>query len=204
MQYTQEQIQEILDKHKMWLDEEGGEKADLYNTTLKGANLKGVNLAGANLDYVDLRGADLEGADLEGASIKAAYLDYANLVGSDISYVAMNGTSLNNVNLKGANITAADLRHADLSNANLENTSLTRVNTENLRGCAVYSVQMPISQRNARLSYWKELNIWTVSYFQGTKCELFEYIDERHKDNEKIRNRYFKAIEFIESMANEE
>ena len=44
---TQEELNEILDKHKKWLNnEEGGEKADL-----SGADLSGANLCGADLDY---------------------------------------------------------------------------------------------------------------------------------------------------------
>ena len=57
---TREELQEILDKHKKWLnDEDGGEKA---------------NLEGAELRYADLRGANLEDADLRGAN-----LDYSCL-----------------------------------------------------------------------------------------------------------------------------
>lgn len=44
---TQEELNVILDKHKMWLSgKEGGEKADL-----RGADLRGVDLCGADLDY---------------------------------------------------------------------------------------------------------------------------------------------------------
>ena len=47
----QEKLQEILEKHKKWLnDEEGGERA----------NLRGANLRGANLHEADLHGADLD------------------------------------------------------------------------------------------------------------------------------------------------
>ena len=53
---TQEQLEEILHKHKLWIeDKEGGECADL-----KGADLKGANLIGANLEYANLENADLE------------------------------------------------------------------------------------------------------------------------------------------------
>ena len=45
--YTQKQIDEILDKHKKWLNGEGGgERANLES-----ANLENANLTGANLDY---------------------------------------------------------------------------------------------------------------------------------------------------------
>ena len=47
---TQEQLEEILLKHKLWLEnKEDGEKADLRDTDLTGANLMGANLEYANL-----------------------------------------------------------------------------------------------------------------------------------------------------------
>ena len=56
-----EKLQEILEKHKKWLnDEEGSERADL-----RGADLRYADLRGADLRYADLRGADLRGADLD-------------------------------------------------------------------------------------------------------------------------------------------
>jgi len=47
-----------LDKHKKWLDGEGGERADLREANLRGADLykadlRGANLRGARLLYLD-------------------------------------------------------------------------------------------------------------------------------------------------------
>ena len=54
---TKEEI-EVLQRHAKWLkNEEGGEKANLWDANLWGANLRGANLRGANL-----RGANLLGA----------------------------------------------------------------------------------------------------------------------------------------------
>ena len=64
MQYTQEQLNEILENHKNWLNDKScGERADL-----RGANLRGANLWGANLRGADLRGADLWDANLWGCA----------------------------------------------------------------------------------------------------------------------------------------
>lgn len=52
----QKELDEILQLHKMWLnDEEGGKCADL-----QGADLRGVDLQGVNLRGVDLQGIDLD------------------------------------------------------------------------------------------------------------------------------------------------
>ena len=82
-------LKKILDEHLLWLNGEGGSRADLFGSDLRGANLsgadlrgadlRGANLCGANLSCADLRGADLRGADLFGADLSGANLRGANL-----------------------------------------------------------------------------------------------------------------------------
>ena len=63
-----EKLKEILERHRKWLnDEDGGERANLYE-----ANLYGANLREANLREADLREADLHEADLYGANLREA------------------------------------------------------------------------------------------------------------------------------------
>lgn len=43
--YTKEELQAILEKHKLWLEgDPRGEKADLFNAYLVGADLEDANL----------------------------------------------------------------------------------------------------------------------------------------------------------------
>lgn len=93
---TNDQIQEILKAHKMWLYSAGekGERACLWGADLCGANLReanlhladlcGANLCGANLCGADLSRANLWGADLRGADFCGAKLNGANLCGADL------------------------------------------------------------------------------------------------------------------------
>ena len=68
---TQEQLEEVLLKHKLWLEnKEGGEKADLSYVDLTGANLIGANLIGANLIGANLRVSYLTGVNLEDTILK--------------------------------------------------------------------------------------------------------------------------------------
>ena len=69
-------MKEILKKHKLWLKSGGkeGERANLRDTYLWGANLRGADLRGA-----DLRSADLKYSDLRGANTYAADLTDADL-----------------------------------------------------------------------------------------------------------------------------
>jgi hypothetical protein len=96
---TQEELDQILQQHQLWLDSneaEGPRHRPLTTPTsatptsstptfkaptskcadLQDANLRYANLQGANL-YDN--GADLQGADLQGAGLDGAYLDGADL-----------------------------------------------------------------------------------------------------------------------------
>ena len=97
-----QELQIILEKHKRWLNGEyGGERADLRDAYLNGANLRGANLivanlrganlresylSGAYLNGANLRESDLSGADLRKADLGGAYLNGANMIKSDLDF----------------------------------------------------------------------------------------------------------------------
>ena len=63
-------LNEILDKHRKWLDDEkGGECADLSHSDLSRSDLRGADLSHSDLSYSNLHGADLRRSDLSGANI---------------------------------------------------------------------------------------------------------------------------------------
>ena len=88
-------LKKILDEHLLWLNGEGGSRADL-----RGANLRDADLSCANLSCANLSNANLFGANLRGANLRGADLSFANL--------------------RGANLRDADLRGADLSCASMD------------------------------------------------------------------------------------
>ena len=87
-------LKKILDEHLLWLNGEGGSRADLRGANLFGANLSDADLRGANLSDADLPGADLSGANLSDADLSGA-----NQRGADLS-----GANLRNANLSGASM----------------------------------------------------------------------------------------------------
>ena len=107
---NQEELNEILEKHKKWLnDEEDGERAYLSRAYLSGAylsrvNLSGANLSRANLSRANLSGAYLSGAYLSGANLSGAYLSGAYLSGADLSGADLSGANLSGAYLSGANL----------------------------------------------------------------------------------------------------
>lgn len=79
-QITKEQLSNILEKHKLWLDDiPSGERADLHGVDLRGADLQGADLRLAYFQDSDLRQANLLGADFGGANLKGANLDFSCL-----------------------------------------------------------------------------------------------------------------------------
>ena len=78
---SQKELQDILAKHKKWLnDERGGEKANLRHADLRCANLGNVDLQKADLQEADLQEADLQKADLRGA--RRPWFLYIGAIGS--------------------------------------------------------------------------------------------------------------------------
>ena len=82
-------LKKILDEHLLWLNGEGGSRADLRGANLFGANLSDADLSDADLFGADLRGADLFGANLSDADLRGANLFGANLFGANLSGASM-------------------------------------------------------------------------------------------------------------------
>ena len=81
------ELNEILENHKLWLNDEGGECADLSGADLRYADLYDVDLNNTNLNGANLRYTGLMNTDLSGA----------NLSDTDLRYTSLNGANLNNV-----------------------------------------------------------------------------------------------------------
>ena len=123
------ELNEILEKHQMWLKGKGGKRADL-----EGTNLKDVYLRNANLQYANLKDANLELVNLRGSNLRYANLQHANLQYTNLAEVNLEDANLIYANLKDANLRCAnlknsDLRYANLSYANLKGSYLEGVKT---------------------------------------------------------------------------
>lgn len=82
---SKKELEETLEKHKKWLNGEGGEKAnlrfvDLQNVDLRGASLREADLRGVDLHFANLQGADLCSTDLRG--VQRPWLVYLGSLGN--------------------------------------------------------------------------------------------------------------------------
>ena len=131
-------LKKILDEHLLWLNGEGGSRANLSNADLRGANLSNADLFGANL-----RGANLSNADLFGANLRGANLFGANLSNADLRDADLRGANLSNADLRGANLSNADLFGANLRGANLSNADLCGASIDQMMW-NIYTVFYPL------------------------------------------------------------
>ncbi|EHI0726629.1 pentapeptide repeat-containing protein [Listeria monocytogenes] len=121
----------------------------------------------------------------------------------------LSNADLKNTNLRFANLRLADLRGAYLSYANfrgvdLSDANLNWVNWQHVEGLTVICVQVDTTRKNNQIAYIKELDIWITGCFQGTLDELKASVEQTHKDNEKLRKRYYRVIDFILNEVAEE
>ena len=144
-------LKKILDEHLLWLNGEGGSRANLSNADLRDANLSNADLFGANLRCANLSNADLFGANLRGANLSNADLFGANLRGANLFGANLRNADLRDADLRCANLSNADLRGANLSNADLCGANLRGANLSNADLCGASIDQM----------MW---NIYTVFY----------------------------------------
>ena len=101
----QEQLDEIIQKHKLWLNNNAeGERANLKYVNLEDANLEDANLEDANLRDANFEDVNLERANLKGAKLKRANLKYVNLRDASLKYANFEGANLEGANLEGANL----------------------------------------------------------------------------------------------------
>ena len=136
-------LKKILDEHLLWLNGEGGSRADLRDADLRCANLSNADLRCANLSNADLRGADLFGADLRGADLFGANLRCANLSNADLRGANLSDADLFGANLRGANLRNADLRNADLCRADLCGADLCGASIDQMMW-NIYTVFYPL------------------------------------------------------------
>ncbi|WP_307761641.1 pentapeptide repeat-containing protein [uncultured Pseudomonas sp.] len=140
--YNATELAEILEKHRLWMDEEeGGERANLDGAYLRGAYLRGANLDGAYLRGAYLRGANLDGAYLRGAYLRGAYLRGANLDGAYLRGAYLRGAYLRGANLDGvASLWGCTGNRAEVKAIQADTWDVTYTATHMQIGCQFHTL----------------------------------------------------------------
>ncbi|PDR64801.1 hypothetical protein A0W05_13485 [Listeria monocytogenes] len=116
---------------------------------------------------------------------------------ADLSNADLKNTNLRFANLRLADLRGANLSYADLNGADLSCADLNWINWRDVVSLTVIAVQINTTRKNNQITYIKELEIWTTGCFQGTLEELKTSIENTHKDNEKLKAKYYRVIDFI-------
>ena len=115
MKMTQDQLNEIVRLHGLWLrNDAGGKRADLTDADLTGAILTDADLTGATLTHATLTRAILTRAILTRAILTRAILTDADLTDADLTDADLTDADLTDADLTGADLTGAILTDADL------------------------------------------------------------------------------------------
>ena len=200
----QEKLNEIIENHVKWLQDEGGKRANLAGADLEGANLHRADLEGAELRRADLLLADLEGAnlhvadlegtDLYGANLEGADLERANLHRADLRVADLEGANLHGANLKGADLEGVNLCMADLEGAELPIGVYQIVGPGSCNRCTTYDVindQIACGCWNDGEGNHLDSFIKRIEEVYGPKGET---------PNSKYYAEYMSAINFFRAM----
>lgn len=212
---TDEELQDILAKHKKWLnDEADGVRADLRNVDLSYANMKGANLESADLQDATFAHANLTNVILSGAKLRGAVLRCTNLCGAALQFADLTNANLTNAILSGANLSVADLRFvnwqcANLNHANLQGAKLSHSNLKYAgRPWLIYAG--PIGSRKAETLYfadydsvrcgcWNDDRGGTLAEFKARIDEVYP-ADSENEEYQRYRLEYLLAIKMFEGM----
>lgn len=157
---TQEQLNEILESHKKWLNnEDGGAKA----------NLRGADLRGANLIYANLRGANLGDADLSYTDLSYTNLRYANLEGANLR-----GANLYNTNLRYATLRGATLIYANLGNATGNNQEVKSLQLGKYYITILVGIKIHIGCQNHTVEQWENFTDEEISKMDDAALEWWK------------------------------
>ena len=181
---SQEKLQEILEKHKKWLNkEQGGERADLSGCDLRHTDLRGADLRGAYISDSNLIGADLFGADLQHADLSHSFFNQANLRNSDLHYA----------DLRYADLCNSDLRYSDLQGTDLDFSCLplwcgslsAHFDDRQLIQIAYHLVKAGLHSKNASDETKRELSKlidFANTFHRVDECGKIERMIENDKD----------------------
>ena len=121
---TQERLNEILELHEKWLQNELGGKG----ANLSGLDLSGLDFSGRNLIKATFCNADLFGTNFYKANIYAAEFSGASFVSANLNKVDASYAYFIDSNFTDADMVGANLFKANFSKSKFVRTNICRAN----------------------------------------------------------------------------
>ena len=173
-------LQEVLELHKMWLDnEEGGERA---------------NLSFEDLSCVDLSYTDLSEAIFYKADLYHANLNHANFYEADLKDANLYGADLYHAIFYKADLYHANLNHVILTNAKFYLTNLYKAEGD-------FVSVSNIGSRNDTTHYFYKDNRVICGCFSGTMEEFEEKVRKSYGEDKKEYKQYMATIRILKELA---
>lgn len=122
---SQKELDVICAKHVLWLNDAGGEQADLSNCVLKGLFLRGKDLSHAYCNSAVFDDCNLESTDFSSAELESAR--FTNCEMMDLFAVKTNfiDAEFESCDLSDATIAECLMMNSTIKNCNLDNTNLS-------------------------------------------------------------------------------
>ena len=122
---SQGELDVICANHSLWLNDAGGEQADLSNRVLKELFLRGRDLSHAYCNYTVLDDCNLDSVDFSSAELESARV--TNCKRKDLFAVKTNfvDAEFESCDLSDATIAECLMMNSTIKNCNLDNTHLS-------------------------------------------------------------------------------
>lgn len=124
MKISNEEISQIIEEHRKWMNaEKGGQRINYRGIDLSGVDLHGLNLVGAVLPDTNFSNANLEGTNLYASNLSGSNFTKANL-----SNINLSNSNLTDTNMTEANLFKANLEYSDMTGATFRDTNFAKAN----------------------------------------------------------------------------
>ncbi len=161
--YTREisprELEVICAKHTLWLNDAGGEQADLSNCVLKGLSLYGKDLSNSRCEFAVFEDCNMQSVDFSNAEMESVRFDgcfMQDIFANKTNFVQANFT---NCDISNSVITDSLLTSAAMNHCKVENSQITKCQTEGFKypetdmdKAACYTSQTPNETSDMKLS----------------------------------------------------
>ena len=115
---TKQAIEDMLNSHAKWLNNEyGGQRANMRDMDLWGADMQRANMQGVNMQGANMRCANMQGANMQDADMRDMDLRGVDMQDADMRRANMQGANMRCADMWGADMLGADMRGADIDYA---------------------------------------------------------------------------------------